>query len=80
MELVVTFHTHFGAMKLFKSLKGQGISARMVPVPRALSSDCGSCVRANYEGDPAELLTTDAEAVYMAANGGFTLLLREDQV
>ena len=75
-ELVVTFHTHFGAMKLYKTLKGRGERVRMVPVPRALSSDCGSCVRLSREGEMAveELLTTDAEAVYLDTGSGFELL------
>lgn len=74
-ELVVTFHTHFGAMKLYKSLVGQKVDARMAPVPRALSSDCGSCVRVSYEGDAEQLLTTDAEAVYLDTGNGYTLLV-----
>lgn len=75
-ELVITFHTHFGAMKLYKALKGRGERVRMVPVPRALSSDCGSCVRLCREGnlEVEELLTTDAEAVYLDTGSGFELL------
>lgn len=73
-ELVITFHTHLGAMKLYKSLVKQKLKARMVPVPRALSSDCGSCVRAEYEGRAEELLTADAEAVYLDTGEGYTLL------
>ena len=77
-ELVITFHTHFGAMKLYKSLKKQGVAARMCPVPRALSSDCGSCVRASWNGREEELLTTDAEAVYLDTGSGYTLLVSEE--
>jgi len=76
IELVITFHTHFGAMKLYKGLKKQGEQVRMVPVPRALSSDCGSCVRLSCPEmpDATGLLTEDAEAVYLDGDSGFEIL------
>ena len=80
IELVITFHTHFGAMKLYKSLKKQGELVRMVPVPRALSSDCGSCVRLSLDAQPKALsyLSEDAEAVYLDSGSGFELMARAE--
>lgn len=77
-ELVITFHTHFGAMKLYKSLKKQGVAVRMSPVPRVLSSDCGSCVRVSWDGAAQELLSADAEAVYLDTGKGYELLARAE--
>ena len=42
----MTFHTHLGAMKLYRDLTGRGYPARLTPVPRVLSSSCGTCLRA----------------------------------
>ena len=44
-EYIATFHTHLGASQLALELKADGIRHRMMPVPRALSSSCGTCVR-----------------------------------
>lgn len=43
MTFLVTFHTHFDANVFRKKAKTFG-SARMRPVPRKLSSSCGTCV------------------------------------
>ena len=43
MTFLVTFHTHFDANVFYKKIKALG-SARMRPVPRSLSSSCGTCV------------------------------------
>jgi hypothetical protein len=43
-EYIATFYSHFGAMRFQKELKAQGIQARMMPVPRSLSSSCGTAV------------------------------------
>jgi len=42
---VVLVYSTSHAMRIEKALKAEGIPCRMVPVPRALSSDCGVCVR-----------------------------------
>lgn len=43
MYYIATFYSHFGAMR-FK--KDAGVkSPRLMPVPRNLSSSCGTCVR-----------------------------------
>ena len=42
---VATFFSHFGAIKTRRLLKEAGIDATLMPVPRALSSSCGTCLR-----------------------------------
>jgi hypothetical protein len=37
------------AMRVEKLLHGEGISCKMIPVPRQISSDCGVCVRIRRE-------------------------------
>lgn len=44
MEYLVTFHTHFDAIQYIKFLKEKGINAKLRPVPRKISSSCGTCV------------------------------------
>lgn len=74
MQYVATFHTHLSAMLTCQALQDGGIAARMTPVPRSLSSSCGTCVR--YEAaDPCRpLLDEDLEAVYEDVDGSYGLL------
>nr|WP_294524911.1 DUF3343 domain-containing protein [uncultured Blautia sp.] len=41
---IATFYSHFGAMAFHKKCKEAGFKSRIMPVPRALSSSCGTCV------------------------------------
>lgn len=78
MQYVATFHTHLSAMLTCQALQDHAVDARMSPVPRALSSSCGTCVR--YEAaDPCRgLLDADLEAVYEEQNGSYGLLFSGD--
>lgn len=42
---VVLFHTTSAAMRAEKVLGRAGVAAKLVPVPRHLSSDCGVALR-----------------------------------
>jgi hypothetical protein len=42
---VILVHTTSHAVHLERLLGKRGISCKMIPVPRQLSSDCGVCVR-----------------------------------
>ncbi len=39
------FSTIHDVLKAEKALKGRGCAFELVPVPRALTSDCGVCIR-----------------------------------
>ena len=41
---IATFFSHFGAMRFFREREASGCHAKLSPVPRALSSSCGTCV------------------------------------
>lgn len=66
---IATFYTHYAALSTARALQRAGVSAEMSPVPRALSADCGACVR--YQADtPCEaLLHTDFDRVVLAEDG-----------
>lgn len=77
-EYIATFHTHLSAMLSFQALQAAGCKAKMQPVPRALSSSCGTCVRFSAESDYRALLDTDAEALYAVLGGAYTLLWQNE--
>ena len=43
-KYIATFFSHFGAMRFMRELKEAGIEGTIMPVPRSLSSSCGTCV------------------------------------
>lgn len=81
MYYIATFYSHFGAVRFKKLCDSGGIPAKVMPVPRDLSSSCGTCVR--YEGENAcpsgdwseeveQVVAAEVEgyrAVYRAENG-----------
>ena len=45
MKGVVLFYTMHDLFRLEKELKRRGVEVDLIPVPRHLSSDCGSAMR-----------------------------------
>lgn len=62
---VATFHTHVSALMTCRALTSAGISARMAPVPRKLSSSCGTCVFYQAEEPSLPFMEEDVEKVYL---------------
>ena len=72
---VATFHTHLAALRSCWALqKVDGTGAKMAPVPRVLSSSCGTCVFYQGEEPMVRLLDRDLEAVYRQDNAEFILV------
>ena len=42
---VILVHSTSHAMRIEKLLGKRGITCKMIPVPRQISSDCGVCIR-----------------------------------
>jgi hypothetical protein len=64
---IAAFYSHFGALSYRKALKELGLAAQLMPVPRKISSSCGTCVY--YEHDAAvDLDGCELEGVYEAGN------------
>ncbi len=61
---LATFHTHLAALKTHRNLVKNGIEARMSPVPRKISSSCGTCVQYFAEKMCESCIDEDAEAIY----------------
>lgn len=75
-DYLATFHTHLAALKTHRSMIAAGITARMAPVPRKISSSCGTCVFYSADEPCYEKLDTDTEAVYRLEESG-AVKLRE---
>ena len=78
-QYVATFHTHLAALRSCNALQNAGAAgARLAPVPRRLSSSCGTCA---FYGSPDPMLScmdADVEAVYRREDGAFALVYQGD--
>lgn len=77
MIRVATFFSHYGAMRCKKLCDALGWRADLMPVPRSLSSSCGTCVR--YEGGalyPADDVPDEVEQIVAEVGGGYEALWR----
>ncbi len=76
---LATFHTHLSALLSCQALGEAGYQARMMPVPRSLSSSCGTCVRYSAPEDCRALLDRDAEALYQELEGRYAPLVEFEE-
>lgn len=77
MNYIFTFHSHFYAIRFHKKLKDASYDAIIMPVPRKVSSSCGSCVKVNMEEDPTTLLDDGVEQLYKVEGETLELLYEE---
>ena len=75
MTYIATFYSHFGAIRFKKLCTATGWNARVMPVPRDLSSSCGTCVR--YVGTdyrPSDEIPEEVEQIVQVTENGYVLL------
>lgn len=79
MIYIATFFSHFGAIRFKKLCQENHISARVMPVPRNLSSSCGTCVR--YESPelfPNPPYPEEMEQIVQADTEDYPVLYRAE--
>ncbi|MDC7244975.1 MAG: DUF3343 domain-containing protein [Sphaerochaetaceae bacterium] len=69
-NFVATFYSQYGAVQFRRYAKSKKIGCRLAPVPRVLSSSCGTC--AHYKGDSWDIgfRMKDLETVYQLKDDG----------
>jgi hypothetical protein len=60
---VILVYATSHALRAEKVLLGDGISCKLIPVPRHLSSDCGVCIRVERSNQAAALQALEAAGV-----------------
>ena len=78
MIYIATFFSHFGAMRCKKMCDKTGIPARMMPVPRMLSSSCGTCVRMEAENPDLLPRTEETEQFALEQADGYAILWKAE--
>ncbi len=71
---IATFFSHFGAIRFNKDLKAMGLTGKLMPVPRRVSSSCGTCVKFQAESD-AVVHSDDLEQLFRLDGEELTMLV-----
>lgn len=75
MICIATFYSHFGAIRFKRACDARHQDARIMPVPRSLSSSCGTCVQ--FEGECPEI-PAEVEQIVTCEDGGYRTLYRAE--
>lgn len=79
-QFIATFHTHLAALRTCNALKKAGVTdAKLAPVPRKLSSSCGTCVFYACGEPQLACMDADVEAVYRRMGEEYVLLHRGEE-
>ena len=73
LRCVITFPTTTAAMAMERAAKHQGLSGRLIPVPRSITAGCGVCWSAPMEG--REALENAVMDHHLEISGIYTVLL-----
>ncbi len=81
MQYLATFHTHFDAMKFARHWKKQNVTCEIKPVPRKVSSSCGSCVtfEESEQCDLQPFIQMNVESLYRIVNETYELEYKEEE-
>lgn len=76
MQYIATFFSYFGAVRFQHLCTERGWQAQVRPVPRSLSSSCGTCVFFKTEAlaDAASLQTPELEQIVRKREDGYEVL------
>ncbi|WP_286034944.1 DUF3343 domain-containing protein [Megamonas hypermegale] len=79
MKYIATFYSHFGAIRFKKLCDAQNITAKVMPVPRDLSSSCGTCVKC--EGDliaQSDIHEDEIEQIVEITDTGYRIIYKAE--
>ena len=78
---IATFFSHFGAIRFKKELENLGTGVTLMPVPRAISSSCGTCAAFEAQKLP-EIKHPDEieQVVYEDENGKYVKVFSSDDI
>ena len=81
-QYIATFFSHFGAVRFQRLCSERGYEAQLAPVPRSLSSSCGTCVLFQTaelaKNDLGQLITPELEQLVLDDNGYSFLYTAEE--
>ena len=80
MTYIATFYSRYGAIRFKKQCEAKKMAAKMMPVPRNLSSSCGTCVRFESEQPyVVEDVTEEMEQIVLVLDEKYELLYQAEE-
>lgn len=79
-QYIATFYSHFGAVRYKKICEEKGLEAKVMPVPRTLSSSCGTCV--SYSADTYiidEKYADELEQIVIVSSSGYEKIYSSEE-
>ena len=77
-EYIATFYSHYGAVSFKRHCEKRGFAATLMPVPRNLSSSCGTCVRFTAEKEPLPEINEELEQIVEVMKDGYKKVFQTD--
>ncbi len=78
MTYIATFYSHFGAIRYQRLCESKGFQARTMPVPRSLSSSCGTCVKYDAPEMVTDSSHDEIEQIVRCTENGYECLYRAE--
>ena len=78
MTYIATFYSHYGAIQFRKNCEKMHLEALVMPVPRDLSSSCGTCVQFESEGKFPDS-TEETEQIVRVEERGYVSIYQADE-
>ncbi|MGE4584647.1 MAG: DUF3343 domain-containing protein [Sphaerochaeta sp.] len=78
-HFIATFFSQYGAVQFLKLAKKNHIPCRLAPVPRFLSSSCGTCAHFSGDGWDTGFVMKDLEIIYKVTDTGYEVIFQTDE-
>lgn len=78
-EYIATFYSHYGAVCFRKNCQKLGLEAAVMPVPRNLSSSCGTCVKFKTMEQHFPELNEELEQIAEILEVGYRIVYRAEE-
>lgn len=77
-KYIATFYSHYGAIQYRKNCEKMDLEAVIMPVPRDLSSSCGTCVRFEAEREFPDR-NEEVEQIVRIEESGYVCIYHADE-
>ncbi|MDD3904620.1 MAG: DUF3343 domain-containing protein [Sphaerochaeta sp.] len=78
---IATFFSHYGAIQFRSHAKSVGFSCTLMPVPRSLSSSCGTCAKYEYATWDTGFMDEALEGIYLLdSQNSFELMFQTKDI
>lgn len=78
MEYIATFFSHYAAVLFTRELTERGIPGTLMPVPRRVSSSCGTGVQFVTDTEVSALAQEGLEKIFRHENGTYALVFENE--